>query len=68
MSALTDIVTLGISAAEKLTPEEIAIQLKAYGLAVDELSAAASPFTGSAVIGYLLSPRQRYADEGCRER
>ena len=41
MSGLTEIVGLGLSAAEKLAPADVAIQLKSYGLAVDEMSAAA---------------------------
>ncbi len=41
MSGLVGIVSIGLSAAEKLVPEAITTQLKAYGLAVDEMSAAA---------------------------
>ena len=54
MASLTDLVSLALSAAAKLTPEEVSTQLKAYGLAVDGLSAAASENPEAAVAGVFV--------------
>lgn len=51
--ALIKVLDFGIGAAAKLAPSEVAIQLKAYGLAVNGFSAAAGNEPGAALAGVL---------------